>query len=512
MNHERPRHNQGPTELTDLWKHSRVYVLAEIINRTAGLILIPVYAKFLTLQEFGVYATVTVLTELFAIVLHIGMDTAFFRVFFASDDGAQQHKVVSTVLLSACGIYISFMCLSYPIAWTGSFFLFGNDNYTEIIVIALGGCVLTNLFSLAQYFYYARKRSWALCCSALAKSVLLTSLNVYFIIYLHYGAAGIFLGLLITFAVLAPVLVALALAECGMCFSPAILRRLARIGTPVVPAAFLDAASEMVGRYLLNALLSTTAVGVYALGARLAQLSHMFVAMPFVQIWIVRRHQAGASSRENEELSSAFVLFASVMTGAALSLAVLAPDIIRIVATPAFADANLCMPFLAVGYVAIALRKNDEIDIVRSEQTSLFARISSMNLITSIVLNLMLIYTAGIVGAAIAFMMAHCIRLGQLWMWSRSLRRLEPRLSVRKMAMLFGFASLSYGAAQLVIPIDGSPMATAWRITTLIVFALAVFVSPILDDRARSALVGAIRAREPPSFSQQPQDPNTSGK
>ena len=43
------------TESRLIWRHGRIYGVGNLLNRTAGLVLIPVYTHKLSVEEFGVY-------------------------------------------------------------------------------------------------------------------------------------------------------------------------------------------------------------------------------------------------------------------------------------------------------------------------------------------------------------------------------------------------------------------------------------------------------------------------
>lgn len=483
------------SELRTLWKHSRVFVICEMMSRVPGLVLIPIYAKNLTLPEFGIYALILVTTDLLGPVVIFGMDSALLRIFFDRDVEDYRRRVMSTTLITALGVCAIFLCLSYPLAYVSALLLFGDAGHIDVIMLALGGLVASSLFTMSQMYFWMQKRAWVYLLSSVGKALLLLSFNVYFIIFAGAGVAGIFLSTLITFSFLTSVLLVAIIGQCGFVFSPDIFRDLIRTGSPIVPGALFEAISEAVGRSVLNGMLTTSQVGIYSLGGRLGQLVHMFVAYPFGQSWFVRRHETLHDASPHAELSDAYLVFMAVLVGAALGLSILAPEILRIIATPAYAEVDICIPFLAVSHAILALRKNYEVDILQAKRMNVFPRIGAINLIINIVLTVALVRLAGILGAAVAAMLAQLTCLAQVWLYSRRLSLARPRMRANKIAAIYALAALCYGIARLLTERGTSGLDTAIRIAVLLAFAAGVFYGPIFDQSTRTAVFTAARLR-----------------
>ncbi|HSF23562.1 MAG TPA: oligosaccharide flippase family protein, partial [Blastocatellia bacterium] len=70
-----------------------------MVNSAFGLVLVPVYSKYLRANEFGVLALLTVTLTLVTIVLKFGLNHAFFRHYYDTEDEAHRRRIVGSTLV-----------------------------------------------------------------------------------------------------------------------------------------------------------------------------------------------------------------------------------------------------------------------------------------------------------------------------------------------------------------------------------------------------------------------------
>jgi len=73
------------SEAKTIWKHTRVYGLGNVLNRVAAFLLIPVLLHSLSVEQWGAYALIVVVTELLVHVFAVISD-GMARVYFDYDD------------------------------------------------------------------------------------------------------------------------------------------------------------------------------------------------------------------------------------------------------------------------------------------------------------------------------------------------------------------------------------------------------------------------------------------
>src|SRR5213596_4367612 len=83
-------------ELKRLGRHSAVYGIGGLVSRILATILLPLYTHYLPPGSFGRVEIITAATAVLAIVLQLGISSAFFRFYFDAKEPAEKLTVVRT--------------------------------------------------------------------------------------------------------------------------------------------------------------------------------------------------------------------------------------------------------------------------------------------------------------------------------------------------------------------------------------------------------------------------------
>jgi O-antigen/teichoic acid export membrane protein len=463
------------TEHRLVWRHSRIYGLGNLLNRAAGLVLIPLYAHVLTPTEFGIYAIVGMATEWLAILVGMGLGSSMSRIYFDFDDDDARNRIVSTAFLAFAGMAALFG-LSIPIlSGLSSRVFFDEPVHAGLFRIAYAALIFNTLFTIELNYLRIRKSSWAYLWVSLAKSLLLFGLNITFVAGMKMGVAGILYGNLLSVSVIAIVLGAVILSRVGLRFSLPSLRAMVRFGAPLVGSTLADASLNAVDKFFLNRLVSTMAVGAYALGGRVAVLLHMFVTAPFGQIWIVRRLETLGKGADEAEHARIFTMFLAALTAGALALSLLAPEIMSVVASQEYTDAVRIVPLMAAAYVLMGVKMHFEIGVFHAKRTKWIAIISVACLAVDIPMMWALVRAYGALGAAAGMLGINLLRTG-LTMYA-GIRCTEGRMRFEwgRSVAIVAAAVACYAAAARFLDMGPGAGSAAPRAALVVVFAAGTY-------------------------------------
>ena len=488
------------SEAATILKHGWIYTVANIVNRAAGLLLLPLYAKVLTPSEFGVYALIGVVGDILAVMLMIGMNNAFTVVYFEHADEDDRARVVSTTLLGLGAATIGLVALSWPAGWAISLGLFGDGGYAAVVGVALASIALSTLFELGLAYYRVHKRSGMCLLVSVAKAVVLLGLNLGFLLGLGWGVSGIFLANGVAFAVLGLSLMAAILAKTGVSFVPAILKRVVTLGLPFMPQSLLDIANQFVARYLLNVLMTTAAVGVFSFGMRLSTILYMFLTASFLQIWSVRRFEAQHEAIDREQSEFVFHLFIIVLTAAALGMTLASPEILWLIASADYAPVLPCMPFLVAAYVLHGARMHSEVSLMKAKRMGVLPWISAASLAVGSALAVLLVWRWGVFGAAVAVLGREIFQITVTELVCRRLCPGEVPLNPVRLLGILAPATAVYLVGWEMFGAGVSPAFTAGKVGLTAVFIAAAVFGPGLGPEGRAQLfklVSGITRRVP---------------
>src|SRR4029450_4176287 len=125
--------------LKELFRHSAVYGLGSIVARVLGVLLLPLYTRYLSPSDYGLIETLVALTAVLSALVAQAMKSAFFRFYF---DSAEQHGrllVVRTafwyVMAASTAGLVAGISAAQPISWL----LFHTDSHAGLVIAAFIG-------------------------------------------------------------------------------------------------------------------------------------------------------------------------------------------------------------------------------------------------------------------------------------------------------------------------------------------------------------------------------------
>src|SRR5438045_6937097 len=82
--------------LKELFRHSVVYGLGSVVARVLGVLLLPLYTRYLSPSDYGLIETLVALSAVLTALVAQGMKSAFFRFYFDSAETERRLLVVRT--------------------------------------------------------------------------------------------------------------------------------------------------------------------------------------------------------------------------------------------------------------------------------------------------------------------------------------------------------------------------------------------------------------------------------
>jgi O-antigen/teichoic acid export membrane protein len=474
----------------------RTYAFANVVNRAAGLVLLPVFTHVLSPGEFGLYTLVQSIVDVLSVFFGLGLAGAMNRFYLEyPDDAAMRDRVIATVLvlvLAVAGVTVLF---AWPAAGLLSRLVLGSSSHASLCAIAWVGLGCIALFEVECAYAVVRKQVglyFVLCC---AKAVGLIGCNLFFVVWLRRGVEGVVLATALSMGVIALVTLVLILRRTGIHFVPGLARQLVRFGAPLVPSALGSSALGLVERYYLNAAAGVAAVGLYSLASRLAALLQMFIAAPFSQTYSVRRVETLVKGEDQLVYDRILLLFVLLMSMSSLALSVFGADLIALLAPGAYAEAVQLVPLLGLGCVLASVNFNLELGIHYSKKTWALPVITAVTLLACVVLNWRLSLHYGALGTALAFIAVNIVRILTTVVMNARVGSRDVRLDWRRAVAIM---AVTLVVALVWVEIELPALQPAWMLgKAFVVLALgfAIVASPMLGREARAELLGIWQRR-----------------
>ena len=228
----------------DLFKHSLIYGIGHALTRLGSFLLLPVYTSYLRPAEYGIVAILDFTSHLLAILIGAGMAGAITRYHFEAKTDDERSQVwwtgLTFVVMAGVACLVPAMMGRESLAfWTLGPSIEEGGFYFALVLPAMGVNVVAQLLD-----GYMRVRKW----SGLSVGVnvfrlfLNIGLNVYCLVGLDLGVAGILIGNLIASIVYGAIVFYIFVKNVRpYSFYFPLLKQLWHFGTPLVATVLLTA-------------------------------------------------------------------------------------------------------------------------------------------------------------------------------------------------------------------------------------------------------------------------------
>ncbi len=405
-------------QLKRLGKHSVIYGLGGLVSRILAVLLLPLYTHYLSTSDYGQIETLVALVTVLTIILRFGISSAFFRFYFDAEDDNGRRLVLRTsfwftMAMATFGL-VAVVALATPI----SQWLFGEPGAANLVrASAVALWAQMNYEQLASLFR-VEERSVGFVIASLTNVALTVGATVLLVVVLDKGPLGVIVGNLTGTLLVYLALLGYRREQLGLQVDRGLLRRMNHFGMPLVPSALLLWVTNFSDRFFLVKLTDTAEVGLYSVGVRIAS-AMVLLLTAFRMAW-----PAFAYSIKNDEEARrtyAWVLTYLVVLSSwiAAALTLVSPWLVTWLTAPEFASASRVVGPLAFAAVSFGGFIVLSIGIGRARRTQFTWVVTGVAAVVNVTLNLTLIPSYGMMGAAIATVAAYTVMFAGMAWWAQ---------------------------------------------------------------------------------------------
>ena len=466
--------------LRQLAKESIVYGIAGVVAKFINVILVPLYTRIFTPEDYGVMSLVTTTMAVVSIFVVLGLDSSAARWYW--DESDVKDRKCTLASWAWCQIVVSsvFAVLTFLLAdWLGEFIGGRADAalYFRLTALTLP---LSTLVIVTSKWLRMQRRPWINMAYTLGNSIVTIILTIVLVVFLNWGVSGVYAAA----AVAATFGTIVALWLMGDWISPLSFRwvrlgEMLAFSMPLIPGSLCFWIVNLSDRYFLQFYTTTSEVGLYQVGSSLAAFLALLTGA-FQQAWGPFAMSIHKREDAKKVYANVLLAYAVITSIAATTLALLAPEAITLLATEKYLEASSVVGVLAFGYVAIGLYYIAAIgcNIMKDSRPIGLAIIYAAGL--NIMFNLLLVPTMGKIGAAIATLLSQSVLVGYLFWRSQLLYpipyRFKPAIAILGLAGVFIWVGNSWQFSNLWIGI-------ACKLSLVLLFIPALFLCRIVTPK-----------------------------
>jgi O-antigen/teichoic acid export membrane protein len=385
--------------LKGLFKNLAVYGMGDVATSVASLLLLPVYTRYLSPEEYGVIAMLLIIEAVAKILFRWGVDTAFMRMYYDCQDQAARQKLASTIfgfLLAVNGTLLLAGMLAAP--WL-SVRLFGATGQALLISLVILNTFVVGFYFIPFQVLRITEQPRTFIALVFSRSISTLLLRLLLVIGAGMGVLGIVLADLAVTAVFTLVMIRWFTPLIRPVFSRELLKGALGFGLPRIPHSIANQVISVADRYFLNKFTTLADVGLYSIGATFGLGLKLFLSA-FEYAWtpfflgVMKEPDA----RDIYRKISTYIVAVLILLVA--GLCAMAGEIVRLFTAPEFHGAAVVTPWIALGVMCQGLYLVGSIGLIITRKTSSYPIATGIAAATSVTANTLLIPRFGLMGAA----------------------------------------------------------------------------------------------------------------
>jgi len=385
--------------LKQLFRSLSIYGLGDAAAAAVNLLLLPIYTRYLTPQDYGIVTMLLTIEAVAKVVFRWGVDTAFMRLYYDCRDEAARQRLASTIFFFLLAVNGLLVAGSLATAGWLSTRLFGSTGQAVLVALVIGNTFVAGFYFLPYQVLRIADRSALFVVLTFLRSAGTIVARLILVIAAGWGVAGVVYADVFVTAIFTLVLLPWFAPLIRPLFSRTLIREALGFGLPRIPHSLAHQVMSLSDRYFLNLYRTLDDVGLYGIGASFGLALKLFLSAfefawtPFF-LGVMREPNA---TRIYSAVST-YIVATLVLLG--MGLCAVAPDLVRLFTAPAFHEAAAVTPWIALGVMFQGIYLVGSIGLVITKRTMRYPVATALAAAVSVAANAVLVRRYGVMGAA----------------------------------------------------------------------------------------------------------------
>ncbi len=382
-------------------KQILLYIIPFFVGSLLPIITLPVFTRFLTVEDYGVYALLIAFAVFVSGVANFGLTIGYERNFFEANGNTQKIAALlySTLSFVVCTTLIMGF-VTYLFREQIASLIIGTSKYGELLVWAFFSYSITTIKTYFLTYFKNTENAKSFVWYSIDENLLNVGFSLFFVTYLKIGVSGLIFGQLIASSIILIVLFYKFLTRMPYAFSYDMLRESLKLSVPLTSKIFFGVLGTHFDKYLINLLGSLGGVGIYSLGQKIANI--VFVFMTSVQNvyapQVYKRMFELQQPESGRSIGSYLSLFAYISVAGGVFVALFSEEIIQILTPPSYHKSIDVITILSLLYASYFFGKQPQ--LVYAKETGISSLITMASIVINILINIPFIKIWGFMGAA----------------------------------------------------------------------------------------------------------------
>lgn len=393
-----------------LIKNTAVYAFGNILPQLFGFILLPLYTKYLTPNDYGIVTSMQVLMPILMIFFTVSLDSSVYRLYYDYKTDEGKRNYLGTITIAIFGIASVLVIL-----------LFVFHNFVEHIyktisffpyyAIAIATAFVTIFTLIPKLYFQVNEKANRFVMLSLLQFFATTGLVVWFIAFKHQGALGMLKGVLYGNAIILPVFLYISIKIINFKFDWSILKPSLYYCLPLVPYVLSNWVMNMSNRIFIDRYFTPADNGIYSLGFKIASLTTMLttaIALAYIP-YFFKLANSEDQTFARKELYKNNNLIIIVLIFLSFLIALFSKDLVCLFMSAKYLETYKVIPLLVLANLFVQFISLVNLSFSQAKKTRQLMYIVMVTAVINIIANALLIPPFGFYGAAYATIISQFI-------------------------------------------------------------------------------------------------------
>ncbi|MCX6150414.1 MAG: oligosaccharide flippase family protein [Ignavibacteriales bacterium] len=395
-------------------RHSIIYSVSNVAAKAIGVVLLPLYTKYISLSEFGILGILEVTLLIAVEFLNLGQGQSLVMLNNSQEYLGKRKSMLFSITSFSVIVCLVFILLSEALLPSISKFFSEPSEFYNYLRLCVYIISLRLLNSLFLNKVRADERSILYTGINLLKLSVSLGFAVYFVAFAKIGILGVFYSYLIAELLIFIILLPLMIPHMSVSFDKKLVLLSIRFGIPLIFGSLAMMLLNVSDRYILKLYTNYATVGLYDLGYRIAGVLNMFLIMPFTLALMPLAYQFYGKDGDKRYYTKIMTYLTFILVWAGLALSMFGKEIIKVFAlNTQYWNAYHVVPIVVFSYVFFGMRIVASLGMFLTKNTKYVAYTTTAASLFNIGLNFWWIPIFGMMGAAystlISFVLLHFV-------------------------------------------------------------------------------------------------------
>ena len=383
--------------------------IVQVLTNLGNLLLLPIITKSLGTYDYGLWAQINITVSLISPFALMGLSMGLVRFLSSETDKKIIREAVYSILFF---VTISGLLASFSLyALAGSLATFGFKDPGATYFIQAGSfMILLNVIGPVTLFYFRvsrqiKKFSYLTLFQAFGQFLFILVL-----LKIGYGLLGVIAATLLVQGVIISIAFLTIISQIGFVIPRFThIKEYLQFSLPLTPNALIRWVTDSSDRYMVTYFLGLKSVGIYSAACSFGSLIQLLVT-PLQLILLPELTKLYDENKIDEVtiyMSHSLRYFLLISIPAVFGLSALAKPLLSIFTTEDFLSGWFVIPVIALSGLLAGIVQIFINTLLIVKKTKVQTYINFAAAVLNVLINLLLIPSVGIVGAAISTLLAY---------------------------------------------------------------------------------------------------------